>query len=29
MWDEEKAKRDETSDIPQLMEKYIQVMLIR
>lgn len=29
MWDEEKAKRDETSDIPQLMEKYIQVMLFR
>ncbi|MFM8588118.1 MAG: hypothetical protein ACKOBX_07235 [Bacteroidota bacterium] len=29
IWDEEKAKRDETSDIPQLMEKYIQVMLIR
>lgn len=34
MWDEEKAKRDEaktdkTTDIPELMEKYIHVMLIR
>ena len=29
MWDEEKARRDETTDIPELMENYIQVMLIR
>jgi hypothetical protein len=29
MWDEEKATRDETTDIPELMENYIQVMLIR
>lgn len=29
MWDEEKATRVETTDIPELMENYIQVMLIR
>jgi hypothetical protein len=29
MWDEEKATRNETTDIPELMENYIQVMLIR
>ena len=29
MWYEEKSRRNETTDIPELMENYIQVMLIR